>query len=225
MIMTAMPRTVFMLLLLLNVAAFAWILNTDKGNEGREPQRAAAQYAADKIRIAPPAEAAAIADAAPVSPAPSAVSQACSALLLTQAEAEQLKTTWVEKLPQASISLSPVMAPAVFDVVIASMANRSAAEAKLAELKKIGFKESMEVVAGADNHYVVLIASFADKAKAEESFKSVTGRGVRSASLIARQSQMDKATIEVRGMPAALQKLPELMAAVKNATPATCATP
>jgi cell division septation protein DedD len=225
MIMRAMSRTVFLLLVLLNIAAFAWIMTTDKGNEGREPQRAAAQYAVDKIRIAPPDEAATIADAPPATQVPTAAGQTCSAIMLALADAEQLKTAWVEKLPQASVSFTPVPSPPVFDVAIAGLASRAAAEAKLAELRKIGFKENLEIVAGADNHYSVLIASFPDKARAEEGFKSVTGRGVRSASLVVRQAQADKATVEVRGTPAALQKLPELMAAVKNATPASCATP
>jgi hypothetical protein len=220
-----MPRTVFLSLLLLNVAALAWIMASEKSNEGREPQRAAAQYAAEKIRIVPSDEAPVPLATSSALQAPTAPGQICSAIQLAMADAQQVKTTLAEKMPQASVSVNPVVPLPVFDVAIPGLASRAAADAKLAELRKIGFKENLEIVAGADNHYSVLIASFGDKAKAEESFKTVAGRGVHSASVIMRQSQAENATVEIRGMAVALQKMPELLAAVKNSTPATCATP
>ena len=90
--------------------------------------------------------------------------------------------------------------------------------ALLPKAKRDGFLDLLAELAGEAD-------AAPDKAKAEESLKGVTGRGVRSATLAVRQLPADKATLEVRGATAALQKLPELLAAVKNSTPLQCATP
>ena len=48
-----MARTIFLLLVLLNLLTFAWIYlkGDDRINAGREPQRAKSELAVDKIRL------------------------------------------------------------------------------------------------------------------------------------------------------------------------------
>ena len=210
-----MARTLFLLLVLLNMGVFAWIYSTNEVHEnvGREPQRLKAEMAADRIRLLSPDEVLARAASARRCVGYSAA---------TASDATALAKTWTEKLPDASVTVVPVIVPATFDVAIVGLATRAAADTKLAELKKLGVADGVRIRADDDTRFSVLIASSADRKSADEALKEVAKKGVRSASVVERRPASEKSTIEVRGNESALQKLPELAAATKALSIAAC---
>lgn len=202
-----MARTLFLLLVLLNLMAFAWIFL--KGDEridaGREPQRAKSELAAAKVRLLTATDSAA---------------QICRAYAgATVAEAREIVTTWSEKLPAAQIALIPAMPPPVFDMVMPGLASRAAAEIKLAQLKNLGISEGVQIKAENDNKFSVLMASFKERSAAEDALKNAATKGVRSAVIIERPLP---STIEVRGVEAVLKPLEALVAVHKGLAPVAC---
>lgn len=210
-----MLRAVFLLLVLLNLLALAWGngLLGDR-NPDREPQRSAAQFAADKIHIVPASE---LASATAL--------RSCHAFAgLAAVEAQQIKATWTEKMPVATVTVRPAPQPASYDIAITGLPS-TAADAKLTELKQLGFNDGPHIVAENDKRCSIVIASFAARAAADEAMKNMIKKGLHSGTVVARPAVPDRVVIEVRGGESDTQKLSELAAALKNATPAACATP
>ena len=224
-----MARTIFLLLVLLNLMAFAWIYFSAgaRDSEGREPQRLKAEMAADRIRFAPLADAADLSGAA-LSSSATAVSAAeavvCRAFVGANAdEAQKISRAWIAKLPDAAITLAPVVPPPLFDIVITGLATRTAAETKVSELKKLGVANAVNIRADDDKHFSLLLDSFAERKAAEDALKSLGKKNVRSVTVIERKPGPEKSAIEVRGKEAVLKKLSELAAAAKTLSPAACA--
>ncbi len=212
-----MPRLVFLLLLLLNALALAWVSGQfgDTSRTGREPGRPAAQLAADRIRIAAPADDASL----------SATAQACRAIVLPFATAQQVATGWAAGMPDARIAVAPLVGAPVYDLVIPGLTSRAAAETKLGEVRKLGGEGDIQIVVNAESRYSLLLATFSDQKQAEAALKNVYARGVRSAALANRPARIEQAVIEVRGGADTMQKLPALIAAAGNAVAAECRVP
>ena len=222
-----MARTLFLFLVLLNLLALGWIYlkGDERINASREPQRAKVELAADMVRLLVPA------DSAPdalslaqslISPTPAADS--CRAYAgATVTEAQEIAKAWSGKLPAARIVVNPVMPRPVFDMVIAGLIPRAAAETKLAELKKLGISDGAQIKAEDDKHFLILIASFAERGAAEDALRSATRKGVRSAVIVRRQAVAEQSTIEVHGSDATLKLLGDLAALRKGLTPVSCA--
>lgn len=207
-----MARTVFLLLVLLNLLALAWIYlkGDDRINAGREPQRAKSELAADKIRLLTPAD---------------SVPESCRAFVgATATEAQEITKAWSEKLPAAHITVNSVMPQPVFDMVIAGLASRAVAEAKLVQLKSLGISEGLQIKAEDGKRFSVLMATFTERGAADEALKNAARKGVRSAVIVPRQTAPAQPAIEVRGGDAILKPLAELAALRKGLTAAQCDT-
>jgi hypothetical protein len=223
-----MARTIFLLLVLLNLLALGWIYlkGDERINAGREPQRAKTELAADKVRLLVPTdnapEALSAAQAA-ISPTSTAAADSCRAYAgATVAEAQEIAKAWLGKLPAAHISVNPVMPRPVFDIVIAGLVSRAAAETKLTELKKLGGGDGVQIKAEDDKRFSILMASFAERGAAEDALKSASKKGIRSAVIVHRQPALEQSTIEVHGSEVILKPLSELAASRKGLTPVAC---
>ena len=233
-----MARTIFLTLLLLNLVALAWIYakGDERINAGREPLRIKAQLVPDKIRLVAMTEnsvSAAASDslstkqtglsATPPSVAP-VVAETCHGYIgATVKEAQQIAQTLAGKLPAARIAVNPIIPPSSFDMAITGLASRPLAEAKLAELKKLGIKDGAQIKAEDDKHFSLVIASFTERPAGEEALKAINKKGVTAASLMERKPVPEKSMIEIRGSESALKKLSEQMAPFKILIPAACA--
>lgn len=220
-----MARTIFLLLILLNLLMLAWVYlkGDERINAGREPQRIKTVLAADKVRILLPTEDTPPGISAGLSIVPAATADDCRAYAgATPAEAQEILKAWTAKLSAARIVATPVMPPKVFDIAIAGLASRVAAEAKQAELKKLGFSDGVQINFGEDKHFSLLIASFADRGAADDALKTAVKKGVRSAAVVERQPVPVQATIEVHGSDAVIRQLPELAASYKGLSPLSC---
>ncbi|CAG4884565.1 conserved protein of unknown function [Georgfuchsia toluolica] len=205
-----MARTVFLLLVLLNLLAFAWVYlkGDDRINAGREPQRAKSELAVDKIRLLTPVD---------------SVPESCRAFVgATVVEAQEIAKAWSEKLPAAHITVNSVMPHPVFDMVIAGLASRAVAEAKLVQLKSLGISEALQVKTEDGKRFSVLMATFTERGAADEALKNVAQKGVRSAVIIQRQAALAQPAIEVRGGDAILKPLAELASLHRGLTAAQC---
>lgn len=221
-----MARTFFVLLLLLNILALAWLYLKDDEhiNAGREPQRANSGLAADKIRLLTPAANSPDEQTLAAPTAASAVAaESCRAYAgATTAEANEIITSWQEKLAGARVTANPVIPAPVFDIAITGLTSRTAAEAKIAELKKLGIGQPLQIQFGDDKHFSVSLGSFAEQHAADEALKNVTKLGIRSAVIVKRQPVPQQSIIEVRGNETTLKLLTDLATARKGLTSTEC---
>ena len=230
-----MARTIFLVLLLLNLIALAWVYvkGDERTNAGREPQRIKAEFSAEKIRALSSPEngiSTSVSDGlsqtqTALSTTASAASEICHSYTgATIKEAQQITQTISTKLPGARVVANPIVMPTVFDLVIAGLVSHPLAETRLAEVKKLGFRESLQIRADDNNRFSLLIASYPERGVAEEALKAAVKKGVASVVVVERQPAPEKATIEVRGSENALKKLPEQIALFKMLSPAACTT-
>lgn len=208
-----MARNVFLILLLLNFLGLAWIfLQGDaRINQSREPQRVLDQIAPEAVRIRASTG------------SNEEICRAYAAAALPQAQ--EVAKAWSVALPAASVLVNALPPTRVFEIVIAGIKTLPLAEKTLAELKALGLTQNGEIRKGELNLYTLAMASFTDRAAAEQALKNLTTRGLRLAAIAERQPETGRAVIEVRGRENVLRKLPELTTNFKTLTPATCAEP
>lgn len=205
-----MARTIFLLLVLLNLLAFAWIYlkGDERMDAGREPQRAKSELATDKIRLMT---------------SRGSTLESCHAYAgVTFAEAQEIAKAWSEKLPAAHFAINPIMLQPAFDMIIAGLASRAAAETKLAQLKNLGISEGVQIKSVDDKHFLLLMASFKERSAAEDALKNVVKKGIRSAVIVERKAASAPSTIEIRGGDAILKPLAELASLNKSLVPVAC---
>lgn len=204
-------RVVFLLLVFANLIFFAWdqgyLGNTDTG---REPQRLSAQLNPGKLRIVstdkPPASEAA---------------EACRAIgNLRLADAQRLQSSLGQQLSGATITLVRPDTQPNWDIAIAGLANRAAADAKSAELKKLGI-DNARVVPDNKTGFAIVLVTLQSDAAAQEQLQALVKKGVKSAKVVARPVT-DLSRIFVRGTETAITRLPELTKDFANASLTDC---
>ena len=222
-----MARTIFLILLLLNLVVLAWVYanGNDRINASREPQRIKAQLAGDRIHIVAMIESGISAGAglSAAQTAPLAETDTCHAYVgATIKEAQQIAQALAGKFPAARIVASPISRPSSFDLAISGLASRVLAEAKLAELKRLGINDAVQIKVEEDKRFSLVIASFTERSAAEEALKTANKKGVVSAVVIEHKFAPEKSTIEIRGSESALKKLPEQLASFKMLSAVLC---
>ena len=110
----------------------------------------------------------------------------------------------------------------IFDMVITGLASRAGAEAKLIQLKILGISEGVQIKTEDGKRFSILMASFAERAKADAALQAAASKGVRSAAIVQRLPAPEQATIEVRGGDAVMKPLTEL-ATLHRASRQRCA--
>jgi hypothetical protein len=205
-------RLIFFLLVLANLVFFVWNQGYfGESDEGHEPQRFQQQLNSEKLRIVNTAQ-----------PVARKEETACRMINgLTLADAETLKAAATAAGVEARVS--PLAEPALHLVVITDLANKAAADKKMAELARLGV-EGANAVALEGGRHEILLGRFAAEAAAREFLQGLTRKGIKSARVDARQQPSLKAGVEARG-PATvlLQQLPKLIAPYAEATLGECA--
>ena len=205
-------RLIFFLLVFANLIFFAWTQGYfGAADDGREPQRLAQQLQAEKLVILHDAK----------EPPAKKEELACRLVSgLRMAEAEALKTAMEAAGGEAKIL--PLAEPALYLVVIGDLANKAAADKKVAELTRFGLEGHRSVALGGDRFEIVLV-SLPSEATAREYLQGLTKRGIKSARLEPREQPPLKARAEARAVPTMLlQLLPKLIAPYAEATLGDC---
>ena len=206
-------RLFFFLLVLANLLFFAWTQGyLGESDDGHEPQRVAQQLNAEKLRIVRDVQA----------PAVKKDEMACRLINgLNLADAGALKAAIEAAGGEGKVS--PQAEPALYLVVVADLANKAAADRKVAELTRLGV-EGHRLVALEGGRHEVVLGSFPSEAAAREFLQGLGKRGIKSARLDAREQPALKARVEFRGAaPTLLPQLPKLIAPYADATVGECA--
>lgn len=210
-------RLFFFLLVLANLLFFAWTQGYfGASDEGHEPQRLKQQLHPEKLRVLREAQV----------PMPAAAvkteESACRVVTgLVVADADALKVSL--EAVGGDVKISPQAEPALHLVVIADLANKAAADRKIAELTRIGIKEP-SAVALEGGHREIILGRFDTEAAATAFLQGLVKRGVKSARLDAREPATLKARVEVRApVSMLLQQLPKLITPYADAAIGECA--
>ena len=193
-------RTLFLLLLFANLLFFAWSRGyLGRIDDGREPLRPTQQLNAAKLRVLLSASGTQAAAATPD----------CRAIGgLRSADGQKLLALVGKQLPDASTQLSRPKPPDIWDVVITAISGRGTADAKQAELKKLGVTD-LRLVEDKAGEFTLRLGSDARKADADARLQMLAKKGVKTAKVVQR-SPPDEVIVLVRGPVAALSRLPEL---------------
>ena len=191
-------RAAFLLLVLANLAFFAWSAYLAPQGTG-ESERLRGQIEPERIRLLP---ASALDDPAPGPPA-AADTAAC--------------TEWgsftLADLPAAAKSLEPLaLGPRLVErqveetaswwVYIPPQVNRAAAQNKAGELKSLGIEDLFVVAEDGKWRWAVSLGVFRSEEGARNRLEALKAKGVRNALVGERELQVPKAWLQVSGASA-----------------------
>ena len=204
-------RALFLLLLAINLALFAWTHYYATADSATDPEPQRRQVKPESIRLLSGSELAGLpmlkpkpaTDAAPasclewggfaVAEAPrgeQALAPLALGIRLAQRRSEEKAGWWVFIPPQA---------------------NRAAAQKKTAELKALGIEDYFILQDEGKMRWAVSLGVFSSEDAAKSRLEALRAKGVRSAQTGERESQVAKIWFQVRGADAALRdKLKEL---------------
>lgn len=202
-------RLAFLVLVLLNLGFYVWSAGFLTGPpSGHEPERLQQQIDANKVRVIEPLA------------SPKVACKMLSGLSL--AEAKVVEET-LRGGSDVGITVKPVEEAPAWWVVVPELASKDAAEKKLAEVRKLGAKDSKVVADDKAGPFIVALGVFSSEAGAAEQLDALGKKGVRSARLEERRPSPQKARIEIRAGTALLDALPKALAAYPAASLADCA--
>ena len=232
-------RALFLLLVLANVAFFAWGRLFAPGGAGADPAPLARQISPEKLRVVRPEE---LARAAPPKSAPTAPPPAPAAL--AQAAPPPAPATkcleWGAFSPGDVARAQDALAPlelggrlsqrrteesAAWWVFIPPQSGnaRQAAARKAGELKKLGVQEYFIVQEEGANHWAISLGVFRSEEAAQARLASLRARGVRSARIGLRETPVPRIWLQVKGVDAALEpRLQQLAQGIDGAELREC---
>lgn len=201
-------RVLFLLLVLANIAFFAWARYFSPIDASADPQPLARQIDPDKLKILVPAEVPPAA-AAP-RPAPPATPAAASASCL------EWGSFTLTDLPRAEKALEPLALGdrlserrteemAGWWVYIAAQGNRPGALKKAAELKARGIDDYFIVTDEGPYRWAVSLGVFRNEEAAQARLAALREKGVRSAQVGPREMLVPKVWLQVKGVDGALE--------------------
>lgn len=206
-------RLAFLLLALINLVFYVWSQGyLGSTNDGREPQRLAAQVAPEKLRLVTQEQ-----------QQPEPPRESCRrASGLKAVEGERLLAAWQARWPSARIKLIPQETAPMYQITITGLPSRAAADTKLAEVRARGVKSEVTYANPAPDRFALIFATFRSEAGAREYLESFERQGIRSARIVTHRPTPTAAQIEVRGPEAVLTELPGLLKGIGGATLEEC---
>lgn len=213
-------RIAFLLLVAANLAFFAWSRNFAPPDFASDPRPLARQLAPEKLRILAPED--------PVLVAPPKPQPAAAACLewgsFTSADAPRAEQA-LEPL-----SLGPRLAQrrgeetAYWWVYIPPQGSRQGALKKVAELKALKVEEYFVMQEEGRLRWAISLGVFKTEEAARSRLEALRGRGVRSALLGERETQVQKVWFQVKELDAPLEaKLREIASGFPGSELKTCA--
>lgn len=221
-------RALFLLLLLANLAYFAWTEYYAPPAIAPGPDPLARQIAADKLRVLPPLAPAPngkpAAEAVPAAPAPIACVEWGG---FSPADAQRAAETLAplalgERLTQRQSEDGAV----TWWVYIAPQGGRQGAQKKAAELKALGIEDYFVLTDEGKLRFALSLGVFKSEAAANSRLEVLRARGVKTAQVGPRESQTQKTYFQVRLVDEALaSKLREIAQGYPSAELRQCAAP
>jgi hypothetical protein len=201
-------RAAFLLLLLANLAFFAWGRYVAPVESGLDPAPLSRQIQPDKLRIIGPDDPAPAAAAPAPTPAakPAAIAQSClewgSFTLADTSRAEKA----LEPLALGTrVAHRRTEEAAGWWVFIPAQANRQAAQKKAAELKALGVDDYFIVLEEGPQRWAVSLGVFRSEEAAQGRLATLREQGVRSAQVGPRETVVPKVWLQVKGVDAPLE--------------------
>ena len=211
-------RLLALLLVLANAAFFAWSRYVASGEAGADAVPLGRQIEPDKLRILSPSEL----------PPPSAGAQPAAAKCMewgsfTLADAPRAERALEPLALGARLAQRRTEETAGWWVFIPPQGNRPAAQKKAAELKGLGVDDYFIVQDEGANRWAVSLGVFRSEEAAQARLAALRERGVRSAQVGARETQVPKLWLQVKSVDAALEaKLKEIAAQIEGSELKAC---
>lgn len=225
-------RTFFLLLVLANLAFFAWANFIAETDTQSDPRPLARQVSPEKLRIVPASAlakpvstpGASTAGTAAAAPAPGVACMEWGAL--TAGDTARASEALVPLGLGAHLSQRQIDDTAAWWVFIAPRASRQDAQKKAGELKALGVDEYFIVQDEGPQHYALSLGVFKTEAAANARLEALRERGVRTAQVGKRDSQLQKSYFQVRPADEALaSKLREIAQSFPGTEVRECAPP
>jgi SPOR domain len=199
-------RALFLVLLLANVALYAW---SRYGAPQDPPAPISRQIAPDKVKVVAPANLPPPAAAVTKPPAAAPTAAATSSCL-------EWGSFSVADAPRAEQALEPLglgarlaqrrsEEPAGWWVFIPPQSNRQLALRKAGELKQLGVEDYFVVQEEGAYRWALSLGVFRTEEAAQARLAALRSQGVRSARVGARDTVVPKVWLQVQGVDAALQ--------------------
>ena len=228
-------RTLFLLLVLANLAVFAWWRYLSPADTGLDRLPLARQIDPQKLRIVPPAE---LAEAAKKSaPAPAPV-QAAAPLPVPATTAGLACMEWgsftLADAPRAEKALEPLGLGeriaqrrteelAGWWVFIPPQGSRQAALQKAAELKALGVDEFFVLAEDSQFRWALSLGVFRNEDAAQARLAVLRNQGVRSARVGPRELVVPKIWLQVKSVDAPLEaRLKEIAGRIEGSELRAC---
>lgn len=206
-------RAIFLLLVAVNLAWFAWTRDYAESEPAPDPQPLGRQIAPEKIRIIGAPELARLpaAKARPGAEAQQAVAACVEWGGFALAEAPRAEQVLEPLALGARLAQKRTEETAGWWVFIPPQGSRPAAMKKTAELKALGVDDYFVVQDEGGMRWAISLGVFRTEDAAKSRLEALRARGVRSAQTGERDTQVAKVWFQLRGADAALQaKLKEL---------------
>ncbi len=207
-------KLAFLLLLLANLALFAW----QRGvfgpvlEAGREPQRIAHQVAAEKLRVLTPEQLAGLRSTAKSTTSGAAGKPACLEFgdfdegSLARVQARLAALTLGDRL-----QARPVDGPGWFVVYVPPLSSRAEAERIAQDLRNRGVRDFVLMGENSAMRNGIALGSFRDQELAQRHAADLERRGVKGVRVSDRASTTEATRFEIRDVDAALaQQLAEI---------------
>jgi hypothetical protein len=200
-------RLFFLLLVLANVAFFAWARYLSPADAAADPAPLARQIEPEKLRVlrageAPPA-------APKPAPKPAAAAPVAALCLewgsFTLADAPRMQKALDPLNLGPRLGLRRTEETAGWWVYIPSQGNRQGALKKAAELKSLGVEEYFVVADEGPFRWGVSLGVFRNEEAALSRLATLRRQGVRTAEVGARETLVPKVWLQVQGVDAALE--------------------
>ena len=223
-------RSLFLLLLLGNLAFFAWWRYASPPDAGLDPLPMARQIEPEKLKIVPPAELAKLpARKGGTAAAPAPVPPAAPAAAAGQAVAcMEWGSFTLADAPKMEKALEPLglgerlgqrrtEETASWWVFIPSQGSRQAALKKGAELKALGIDEFFVLGDEGQYRWAVSLGVFRNEDSAQARLAALRAQGVRTARVGPRELQVPKVWLQVKSVDAPLEaRLKEIAGTVEG---------
>jgi hypothetical protein len=197
-------RTLFLLLVLANIAFFAWARYVTPPEAAADPLPLGRQIDADKLKVVAPAALSSLA----VRPTPASAPPAALKCM-------EWGSFTLAELPRAQGALEPLaLGPRLAQrrteeaagwwVFIPPQGSRAGALKKAGELKALGVDEYFVVQDEGAFRWALSLGVFRSEEAAQARLTALRGQGVRSAQIGARETAVPKVWLQVKGVDAAL---------------------
>jgi len=224
-------RTLFLVLVLANLALFAWWRYLSPADSGLDRLPLARQIEPDKLKIVPPAELTRLPAKKAAPPAPAPAPQA-AAPAQAAAPGAQSCLEWgsftLADAPRMEKALEPLglgerlaqrrtEETAGWWVFIPSQGSRQAALKKAAELKAMGVEEFFVLAEDSQFRWALSLGVFRNEDAAQARLAALRNQGVRTARVGPRELVVPKVWLQVKSVDAATEaRLKEIAGTIEG---------